>query len=357
MEIDRIRKAQELVLKILHEKGREHLYDLSGLSGGFLIEDEDKDLLNTYIGSSYFSKKVDELGREHLKGERCVAFNRTTSAILSTILTLKPKKVIHYLPELPGHPSIRRASSLVDAQYMEDNNLEILENLDKGDLLVITGTTMDLEVIDLKDFKEAIRIGKEREAIILVDDASGARVRLLYNQPPALELGADLVVTSTDKLMDGPRGGLLAGNDIELVEKIYETGLKYGLEAQPPALAGIYRALQNFSLERLRKVFERAKKINLDKIKWAKRTATGFVIKKVVDDEKRNREILEEAAFYLLKKYGILTITALGSPGASRSLRIDLSSRDAERLSDEKIVDAVYDSLTYALKNGAGDGI
>ncbi|WP_456471925.1 TIGR03576 family pyridoxal phosphate-dependent enzyme [Methanocaldococcus sp.] len=358
MEIERIKRAQSLVLKILKERGREKLYDLSGLSGGFNIKKEDLDLLTTYIGSSYFSSKVDELGRKHLKGERCVAFNRTTSAILATILTLKPKKVIHYLPELPGHPSIKRASDLMNAYYEESNNIDILEKVDKNTLLVITGTTMDLEVIDLDKFKLAIQLGKERGAKILVDDASGARVRLLYNQPPALELGADLVVTSTDKLMEGPRGGLLAGNDKGLVDKIYETALKYGLEAQPPILAGIYRALESFSLERLKRVFERAKKLDLSKLRWAKKTATGFIIKKVVDDDKKNEKILLDAAFNLLEEFGILTITALGAPGASKSLRIDLSSKDADRLSDDYIVNAVYKSLIKSLKiNGAGDGI
>ncbi len=349
VELDRIKKAQSIILKILKEKGRDKLYDLSGLSGGFLIKREDKDLLNTYICSAYFSEKVKELGLKHLGGEECVGFNRTSSAILSTILTLKPKKVVHYLPELPGHPSILRSCKLVNAEYFESNNInEILKRIDKDTLTIITGATMDLKVIDLNNFKIVIKKAKEENSIIFVDDASGARVRLLYNQPRALDLGADLVVTSTDKLMDGPRGGLLSGKK-ELVEKIYETGLKYGLEAQPPILAGMYRALENFSLERLKKAFERAKNIDLSKldelnIKYEK-TPTGFVIKKIVDNDEENLKKLVNTALYLLEYYGIITITALGAPGASKSLRIDLTSKDAERLDDEYIVNAVYESI------------
>lgn len=95
-EFLRLEKARKIILEILNEKGREGLYDLSGLSGGFLITEEDKNLLNTYIGASYFAEKVDEYGLKHLGGDeddKCVAFNRTSSAILATILALKPKKL------------------------------------------------------------------------------------------------------------------------------------------------------------------------------------------------------------------------------------------------------------------------
>ncbi|WP_423793366.1 TIGR03576 family pyridoxal phosphate-dependent enzyme [Methanocaldococcus indicus] len=346
MELDRIKRAKNLILKILKEKGREHLYDLSGLSGGFLIKEEDKDLLNTYIGSSYFSEKVKELGLKHLGGEECVAFNRTSSAILATILALKPKKVVHYLPELPGHPSIKRACKLIDSEYVESSNINILKEVDKDTLTVITPSTMDLKILELEKFKKAISIAKEKDSLVFVDDASGARARLLYNQPRAWDLGADLVVTSTDKLMEGPRGGLLAGKK-ELIDKIYEEGLKYGLEAQPPILAGMYRALENFSLERLKKAFERAKNIDLSKFDSLnivyERTPTGFVIKKI--SNKDNEKKLVEAGFYLLERYGIITITVAGSIGASKSLRIDLTSKDADRLSDDYIINAVYDSI------------
>ncbi|NPA62400.1 MAG: TIGR03576 family pyridoxal phosphate-dependent enzyme [Methanococci archaeon] len=362
-ELMRIKKAREIILKILKEKGRDSLYDLSGLSGGFLIKEEDKDLLNTYIGSSYFAEKVNEWGLKHLGGERCVGFNRTSSAILATILALKPERVVHYLPELPGHPSIERSCKLINVEYFESDNInEVLKRIDEKTLVIITGSTMDLKVIDIENFKKVIDTSKKRNAITFVDDASGARVRLLFGQPPALELGADLVATSTDKLMEGPRGGLLAGKR-ELVEKIYLEGTKFGLEAQPPILAGMYRALECFNLERIKNAFERAKRFDLSKIISlnselkkldgkidivCEKTPTGFVIKRVHKDDHINIKKLIEIGFNLLKDYGIITITVAGMPGASKSLRIDLTSRDAERLSDEDIVNAVVNSIISA---------
>ncbi len=371
-EFLRLEKTRKIILEILNEKGRDALYDLSGLSGGFLIDEKDKALLNTYIGASYFAEKVNEYGLRHLGGDKddkCVGFNRTSSAILATILALKPKKVIHYLPELPGHPSIERSCKIVDAEYFESDKMEdILNKLNKIDgntLVVITGSTMDLKVVELENFKKVIDIAKNKGAIVFVDDASGARVRLLFNQPPALKLGADLVVTSTDKLMEGPRGGLLAGKK-ELVDKIYIEGTKFGLEAQPPLLAGMYRALENFKLERIKKAFERAKSFDLSKIEElneelkvidnninivCERTPTGFVIKRVYKDEVINIKKLIEIGFNLLENYGIITITVAGMPGASKSLRIDLTSRDAERVDDNYIINAVVESIKLAFKN------
>ncbi|CAB3289593.1 conserved protein of unknown function [Methanocaldococcus lauensis] len=363
-ELSRIERARKIILDILKKEGREALYDLSGLSGGFLIEKEDINLLNTYIGSSYFSEKVNKYGLQHLGGDKkedkCVAFNRTSSAILATILALKPKKVVHYLPELPGHPSIERSCKLINAEYYESSNVDdIINKIDKDCLVIITGSTMDLKVIDIEDFKKVVNISKDKGAIVFVDDASGARVRLLYNQPPALKLGADLVVTSTDKLMEGPRGGLLAGRK-DLVDKIYIEGTKFGLEAQPPLMAGIYRALKSFNLERLKKAFERSKKFDLSKILAlneelkkidknieiiCEKTPTGFVIKRVHKDDNINIKKLVEIGFNLLEKYRIITITVAGMPGASKSIRIDLTSKDAERVSDEYIINAIVDSI------------
>ena len=362
-EFLRLEKARKIILEILNKKGRDALYDLSGLSGGFLIDEKDKALLNTYIGSSYFAEKVNEHGLKHLGGsekDKCVGFNRTSSAILATILALKPKKVIHYLPELPGHPSIERSCKIVNAEYFDSDYVdEILNKIDKDTLVIITGSTMDLKVVELENFKKVVDTAKNKEAIVFVDDASGARVRLLFNQPPALKLGADLVVTSTDKLMEGPRGGLLAGKK-ELVDKIYIEGTKFGLEAQPPLLAGMYRALENFSLERVKKAFERAKNFDLSKIEKlnaelkaiddninivCERTPTGFVIKRVHKDDVTNIKKLIEIGFNLLEKFGIITITVAGMPGASKSLRIDLTSKDAERIDDDYIINAIIESI------------
>ena len=77
------------------------------------------------------------------------------------------------------------------------NNKNDFEITDNTSLVVITGTTMDHEVISEDDFKYVIQKAKEKDVLVFVDDASGARLRrAVYNQPTAIDLGADISVAS-----------------------------------------------------------------------------------------------------------------------------------------------------------------
>ncbi len=90
---------------------------------------------------------------------------------------------------------------------------------------------MDHEVITLKDFLRIIEIAKSNDVRVFVDDASGARLRtVVYKQPRAMDMGADIAITSTDKLMDGPRGGLMSVKKdvmIEIKTKAHQFGLEH----------------------------------------------------------------------------------------------------------------------------------
>ncbi|EHP85627.1 TIGR03576 family pyridoxal phosphate-dependent enzyme [Methanotorris formicicus] len=364
-ELLRLEKCRKIIRDLIKKKGRKGIYDLTGLAGGFKITEEDKALLETYVGPAIYSEELNKLGLMHLRGNenhKAVGFNRTSSAILATILAIRPKKVVHYVPELPSHPSIPKSCKIIGAEYFEDDNVEeILKKIDENTLTIITGATMDHKVINLEIMKEIINYAKKKKSIVFVDDASGARLRPLFNQPSGLELGADLVVTSTDKLMDGPRGGLLGGLK-ELVDRIYTVGLSFGLEAQPPIMAGMVRGLESFNLDKLKKAYERAKNFDLsalddlnyelrekdEKINISyEKTPTGFVIKKVTNTENNTNKLID-IGFNLLVDYGIITITVAGMPRASKSLRVDLTSKDAERLSDEEIINAIVNSIKNA---------
>ena len=207
--------ALRFIAALLNQEGRSSLYDLSGLAGGFPVKKSDLNLLETYSGPAIFSSNLQKEGTQHLGGEKVAAFNRTSAAILATMLALvKPgEEVIHYLPELPSHPSIPRSVKLQGASYREFDNLQDFQLTDETSLVIITGSTMDHKVLPLTDFNRIIQISHAKQIPVMVDDASGARIRtVIYDQPRALDMGADLVVTSTDKLMDGPRAGLMAGN-------------------------------------------------------------------------------------------------------------------------------------------------
>ncbi len=372
IELDEIKK-REKGLKIINnkikEEGIDSLIDLTGLAGGFDVTPNDISLLETYAGPAVFDEKIQKLGIEHLGGEKVLPLNRTTSGIAAMIMTYVKEgdEIVHYLPEKPGHPSIPRTAQLVGASYVEYNDINDFKITDKTALVVITGTTMDHEVISEDDFKYVIEKAKEKDILVFVDDASGARLRrAIYNQPTAIDMGADLSVTSTDKLMEGPRGGLMAGS-AKLIDEIKLTVNQYGFEAQAPLVVGMIKALEKYSPERIRQAYNQKDKLYqklVDQGLNPLTTPTGFMFKEdeilnVVEDKIGSTDISPDivATVYsmlLLKNFNVVTIPAVGMPGASKTIRIDWSAKDSEKISMDEMVCAIiktFDKTAEVCKN------
>jgi len=216
---------------------------------------------------------------------------------------------------------------------------------------------MDHQVISEGDFLKIIEASKSQDVPVMVDDASGARLRtILYNQPRAIDMGADLVITSTDKLMDGPRGGLMSGKT-ELIDLIKTKAHQFGLEAQPPLIAGMVGALENFKPDRI--LASRSKKQEvyqaLQEDFSVEETPTGIMllpenIVKKLKEKGIEHPLSQDAvamvlAMILLREYNIVTIPAVGMPGASPTIRLDMASKDAERLEVEYISQAFRGSF------------
>lgn len=366
-------KRREAALKIINikikDRDRSHLYDLTGLSGGFPIKNEDIDLLETYAGPAIFEEKIQPLGKKHLGGEKILALNRTSSGILASILALvKPDDdVVHYLPQFPSHPSIPRSTELIGANYHEFDDLNNFKVGDETGLVVITGSTMDHQVLKREDFLRIIEISKAKNVPVLVDDASGARLRtIVYKQPRAMDMGVDLVITSTDKLMDGPRGGLMSGRR-ELVDLVKSKAHQFGLEAQPPLMAGMVRALENFNPELILKAKEQKKEVYqalVADLKEIKETPTGIMllpddIMKIlhysgVKTSLTPMEVANVLAMIFLRDHDIITIPAVGMPGASPTIRLDMASKDAQRLETDYIIQA-FNNAFFKLQEVIGD--
>ena len=200
-EVKKRENALSIIKDIVENKGREFLFDLTGLSGGFIASPSELSLLETYVGPAIFEDALQEVGIAHMGGEKVLPLNRTSSGILATILTLveKDSNVVHYLAKLPAHPSIPRSCRLVGANYSETDVFEDFSTPDNTSLVVITGSTMDHQVIDEDEFKH----GK-------VDDLAGK----LYDK--ALE--------SYNRKMQ-----LVGEKTLPVIKDIYEKqpGLKY----------------------------------------------------------------------------------------------------------------------------------
>jgi len=368
-EVKRRDNALRIIGSILNKEGKAGIFDLTGLSGGFPLEDEDLGLIETYAGPALFEEQLTRLGIEHLGGEKVLAFNRTTSGIFATILALVKAgdEIVHFLPKSPSHPSIPRSAAVVEAVYTEFDDIGKFRVTDNTSLVIITGSTMDHDIIKTEEFDKVVEISKSRNIPIFVDDASGASLRtIIHKQPNAIDLGADMVIKSTDKLIEGPRGGLMAGKR-EFIDKVKSKAYEFGLEAQPPVIAGMVRTLEKFNPER---IFDAYHKKNIvynalkKHFKNVQRTPTGIMLSAdgLINELEISghqtdfsaREVSFIFAMILLKNHHIITIPAVGMPGASATIRIDLASKDAEKIYTEFIVKAFIDSFNV-LKDTIND--
>ena len=365
-EVKKRENALSIIKDIVETKGRSSLFDLTGLSGGFIASPSEISLLETYVGPAIFEDALQEVGKEHMGGDKILPLNRTSSGILATILTLvgENSNVVHYLAKLPAHPSIPRSCKLVGANYFETDDFDEFSIPDNTSLVVITGSTMDHKVIDEDEFKEVIEMAHEKDIPVMVDDASGARLRtVVFNQKRACDLGADIAITSTDKLMPGPRGGLMAGRE-DLIDEIKVKVNQFGLEAQPPAILAMLNGIKNFNGENLTKSFKRKDELfNLlsEKFDNFETTPTGVMISPEglvnevnVENNLSANDLAFVFSFILLKDYGIITIPPVSMPGASATIRFDLSTSDAFELdlSDlYKKIESSFEKLLEVVTN------
>ncbi|WP_407455023.1 TIGR03576 family pyridoxal phosphate-dependent enzyme [Methanobrevibacter sp.] len=365
-EVKKRENALSIIKDIVETKGRDELFDLTGLSGGFIASSSEVSLLETYVGPAIFEDALQEVGIDHMGGEKVLPLNRTSSGILAAILTLvsEDSNVVHYLAELPAHPSIPRSCKLVGANYFETDDFDEFSIPENTSLVVVTGSTMDHQVIDEEEFKEVIEMAHEKNIPVMVDDASGARLRtVVFNQAKACDLGADIAITSTDKLMPGPRGGLMAGRE-ELIDKIKVKVNQFGLEAQPPVVLAMLNGIKNFNEDNLINSFSRKDELFdllSEKFNNFKKTPTGVMISpEDLNDEVKvshhlsDNDVAFVFSFILLKDYGIITIPSVSMPGASATIRFDLSTSDAFNLNlndlDKKI-ESSFDKLQEVITN------
>lgn len=361
--LDEVRKresALKIIKEIINDNGRDSLYDVTGLSGGFIASDDELDLLETYVGPAIFEDELQIVGKEHLGGEKVLAVNRTSSGILASVLALveKGSHVSHFLAEFPAHPSIPRSCAIVGASYDEFIDIDEFTIPDNTSLVVVTGSTMDHKVIDEELFRKVIDMAHEMDIPVLVDDASGARLRTaVFNQAKATEIGADLVVTSTDKLMPGPRGGLMAGRK-DLIDVIKVKANQFGLEAQPPLILAMVNGIKNYTEENLVKAISRKEEfydLLSEKYEMFEKTPTGVMVSEDslknqlerlnVETELSQKDCCFLWAMILLKDFGIITIPAVGMPGASATIRIDLSTQDVIDMDLNQLYEQIVNSF------------
>jgi L-seryl-tRNA(Ser) seleniumtransferase len=282
-------------------------------------------------------------------------FNRASAGIVATILALvEPETtVISVSPGNRPHPSIRRGTKLANAELINADSPEAVDaclSSRKVSLMVITGVTSELDVIDAAMLRSVIERADSQSIPTFLDDAYGARLRpIVYDQPKSLRTGADIAVTSCDKAgFGGPRAGLMAGRP-DLVDRVAARASELGLEARPPLALGVYESIVHFDPDRLRKEVqfgeliysELASRYGSDRVR---QTGLGAAISEedameIVHYYRKSHsplpfvpaEITAGIGMFWLYRYGIITVNAMGQPGARVSLRFKPDPVEIER--------------------------
>ncbi len=354
-------------------KGVNSFFNFTGLHRDYQIHPQQVPLAEEWVGPALFADELAKRTLEHLGGgpEHAVAvFNRATAGIVAACLALATpgSKVISIVPGTRSHPSLARGVALANAQLEEISTLhsmqEILDSF-KVSLIVITGVSSELEVMDEFILMEAIRLARVYGIPSLLDDAYGARLRpLIYGQPKTLTTGVDLGITSCDKAgLGGPRAGLMAGRP-DLMSRVMARAGELGLEARPPVSLGICVSLANFDAGRLRREVELGgtlyeqlgQRFGTGRVK---RTGLGATIPE--EDawelarglrpagEKLSlvpAEITAAMGMYWLQRYGMITVNALGQPGARVSLRFKPDPDEVERFGGPSaLIEAIADGF------------
>lgn len=66
-EVKKRENALSIIKNIIETKGRNELYDLTGLSGGFIASSSQLSLLETYVGPAIFEDEIQEVGKKSFR--------------------------------------------------------------------------------------------------------------------------------------------------------------------------------------------------------------------------------------------------------------------------------------------------
>ncbi len=381
-----VRAAEDVLLHRYNKCGMEGVHNLMALVDDCSVPSffEGPAYEERFLSSKLMEDRLNQLSREHLGGDesyRAMAFNRVTAGVTSLMLALVPRgsMVPYVVPTYPGlalrgHPCVPRGAELAGARHKVISSTEeleaILDEEAQVPLVAICGSYRGIVRDEL--MSGVCRIAHHRGIPVFVDDASGARNRVIsFGQSRAMDLGVDLVMTSCEKAaLFGPRAGILLGRD-DLMTKIGAKTVYTGAEARPSTIASIIRCLEEYTPEkgkemfgqwraRHQRIWEMMKPVFGEDLVFdayggvfmGLEAFTEFVMDKAGLDEVDLApvDISTAHSMFMLRRHGFMTITTLHYPGATKIMSVKVNSLKSPGLSDEDIAEGVLDSLDQTVK-------
>ncbi|HEY7487248.1 MAG TPA: hypothetical protein VH912_22525 [Streptosporangiaceae bacterium] len=239
------------------------LYNVSGLERGLpLPDDVDPWVLDDEWAGALYAEAVRTHGLDHLGGtpDRHDVFvaNRLTAALFAAMqVTVRPGSTVVGVSATHSHPAVVRAVRDAGGRLVETvgaaAGVQALHEHDDVSVVALTRLAVTYDALDEDDLRRVIEAAQARQAVVVIDDAGGARVGpAVLGQPRTLELGADLGATGLDKYgISGPRVGLLGGR-IDLVARAQARSFELGSECRPALYPAVARSLEEYRPQRVR---------------------------------------------------------------------------------------------------------
>lgn len=366
-EVTRMLRARQIVGERVRSKGKDSVYDLSGMNRGSGITSDDVPHLTSHVPFfERFEGKTEPLALKHMGGDAgkhgALILNRVSAANFIALTTiLKPGDRVFALAPAGGvsHPSTVRPIAMAGAELREFHSFAELEQEWHASgaprLLLITPISASKRHLPFDEFKRALALPRGPHTLVFVDDAHMASRIAFFEEPRTYEVGdVDLAVCSADKHVAGPRAGVLVGRK-NLVTEIGSRAYELGLEAQAGQYVGVGNALKNFDPRAVKQAGELAKQLIevLARQYGAKRaylggpgvSISGDDVLEIAREQSGNagkpKLVAVEAAglvaMQMLEQDGILTIGAVSMPGSAPVVRL-MMYPDGRRLGIERIV-------------------
>lgn len=352
------------------------LYNLSGLERGLHFPPDMPEWVDDdeWAGALY-SDKVRQQGLRHLGGDPdrhdIAVTNRMTAALFAALqVTATPGSTVIGVSPSYSHPAVVRGVRDACADFVDtvgvDAFTETLNAADDVSVVVVTRLAVTYDALSETDLREIIDRAHARGALVVVDDAGGARIGpAILDQPRTLALGADLGATGLDKYgVIGPRVGLLGGR-ADLVARARSRAFELGSECRPVLYPAVVQCLEQYDSQRVKDLVNSTKTVGL-KLRerlgdWVEETP--FITRLSAEAIRHQYEVRSgntvdiapvEAtaalAMCMLRDYGILTVHFAGLPPGTAALLIKFLPPEtiAELGGADIFVDAVDSSITKA---------
>lgn len=372
-EVARMLRARQIVASLVRAKGKDGVYDLSGMNRGSGITVEDVPHLTSHVPFfERFEGKTEPLALKHMGADpakhAALILNRVSAAnfIAFTTLLKKGDRVFAFAPTGGvSHPSAGRPISMAGAELREFHTYADLKKAWEGGaprLLLITPISASKRHIPFAEFKRALALPRGQNTLVYVDDAHMASRIAFFDEPRTFQVGdVDIAVCSADKHVAGPRAGVLVGRK-DLITAIGSRAYELGLEAQAGQYVGVGNALRNFNPQAVKQAGELAKQLVeiLARKHGSKRVYLGgpgvsisgddvlhIALEKKGLHDKPKLVAVEAAglvAMEMLEHDGILTIGAVSMPGSAPVVRL-MMYPDGPKLG----IDRIVDSLEHAI--------